>query len=124
MRTEKVEMSGASASFFSSEKDEPEYCAGWLIALSTSRSFRQEYLVRLDPSFLIARVASLTLVCWSTALCLRITRCAACLAVEVNTFAICFLVFLISSFATVEMAFLAALRKVSQTASISLASIL
>jgi len=51
MSMEKVEISGASASFFSSEKDEPEYVAGWLIALSTSRSFRQEYLVRLDSSF-------------------------------------------------------------------------
>jgi len=28
MSTEKVEMSGARASFFSSEKDEPEYAAG------------------------------------------------------------------------------------------------
>jgi len=74
MRTENVEMSGASASFFSSENADPEYAAGLLITLRTSSSLRQECLVRLDPCFLIARVASSTSVCWRTALFLRITR--------------------------------------------------
>jgi len=119
-----VVMRGASASFFSSEKAEPEYAAGWLIELRTSSSFMQEYLVRLDPCFSIVRVASSTSVNCKTVLCFKMIKCAVCLAVEMKTFAICFFVCSISSLATSEIAFFVALQKLSQTISISLASIL